>query len=262
MSKETKLSDKLGFMEKKNEEDPHNILSLAGIADAARKNICYQSLLSKLKLENLSLSDLNMTAERLVYNQYNQNVVKEQSEDSLITHNQDIKNAFADFSGVNWKTILLWKQNKYSIKSIAAITCTRKMQVNKSIAKYKRGIKKMWKMRHHINSNKRRRASHDYIEMIKEFWSLPKNQPITIKKIKRYTNSSRKDLEHPSNTTIRSILREELKMNYKILHKCHRKVMTGEHTRLYAESLSLQLTLNLIHYEVIYLDEFSFSSRK
>ena len=101
MSKETKLSDKLGFMQKKNEEDPHNILSLAGIADAARKNICYQSLLSKLKFENLSLSDLNMTAERLVYNQYNQNEVKEQSEDSLITHNQDIKNAFVDFSGVN-----------------------------------------------------------------------------------------------------------------------------------------------------------------
>ena len=98
--------------------------------------------------------------------------------------------------------------------------------------------------------------------MIKEFLFLPKNQSITIKKIKRYMNSSRKDLEHPSNTTISNILREELKMNFKKFHKCHRKVMTGKHTRLFAESLSLKLTLNLIHYEVIYLDEFSFSSRK
>ena len=51
----------------------------------------------------------------------------------------------------------------------------------------------MWKMRHHINSNKRR-ASHDYIETKKEFWSLPKNQPITINKIKRYVNIWKKRL--------------------------------------------------------------------
>ena len=31
----------------------HNILSLAGIADAANKNIFYQSLLLKIKLEDL-----------------------------------------------------------------------------------------------------------------------------------------------------------------------------------------------------------------
>ena len=77
-----------------------------------------------------------MTAGRLIYSQSNQNEIKEQSEDSLITHNLDIKNTLADFSGANRKTILLWKYNKYLIKSIAAITCMRKMQVNKFIAKY------------------------------------------------------------------------------------------------------------------------------
>ena len=50
-------------------------------------------------------------------------------------------------------------------------------------------------------------------------------------------------------------------MNCKTSHKGHRKVITEEHTRLFVESLNLQLALNPIKEEVILLDEFSFSPK-
>ena len=262
MRESIKLLDKPRVMEEIKGDNEDNFLSLAGIADAARKNTEYQSLLSQLEINDLSFNELYLITERFLLDKYNSDEIKEQVGYADITHNLENRKAWVNFSDVNPRIILLWKQNKYSIKSIALIMNTSKEQVNKWIAKYKRGVKKIWKMKQRVNWRKKKRISNDYIESIREYCNLQKNQPITIKKIKSYVHNSGSSVEQSSHTTIRSILRKELKMNYKILHKCHKKVMTNDYTFLIAESLSIQLKLMSIHYEVIYLDEFSFSSRK
>ena len=157
---------------------------------------------------------------------------------------------------------MLWKLNKYSINSIAVQTRTNKEFVNKSISKYRRGVKALWKDNQKKCKVKRKEKTVKYIEMIKDFCSSLHNQPITIRKIKSYLLASNLDKGEPCVTTIGSILRKELGMSYKILHKWHKKVMTTEHANSFAKSLLIQFKLINQDYEIIYLDEFSFSSRK
>ena len=53
-------------------------------------------------------------------------------------------NAKIDFTNVDQQIIMLWKLNKYSINSIAVQTRTNKEFVNKSISKFRRGVKALW----------------------------------------------------------------------------------------------------------------------
>ena len=66
----------------------------------------------------------------------------------------------------------------------------------------------------------------------------------------------------PSKTTIASILKKELGMSYKVLQTKNTKVTKPEQERLFCESLAVQLWLRDAGFELKYVDEFSFSSRK
>ena len=262
MRKSFKLLVKLRVSEKFKSRCINDFNQFFDIADAACKNNVYKYLLSLFELKDLSFDEIYQTANKLLFDKCNFTVLQKLEEYEPNNRNSSSSEKLIDFSKINSRIILLWKLNKYSVKSIAMITNTSKEFVCEWISKYKRGVKKLCKIKQRNSWRKRKIVTNDIIEKIREFCCNPKHQPITIKKIKRCINNQKHTAEFLSYTTVRSILRNELKMSYKILHKCHKKVMTKEHMCLFAESLSLQLKMYYAIYEVIYIDEFSFSSRK
>ena len=134
--------------------------------------------------------------------------------------------------------------------------------VNKNISKYKREVLNLWKINKNKNRKKNKKVTDLHINFIRDFWNSLSNQPITIRKIKAQLHNPIFESEKISQSWIRNILKSDLKMKNKILHKWHKKIMTKESARIFAESLSIQLKLMTINFEIIYMDEFSFSSRK
>ena len=66
----------------------------------------------------------------------------------------------------------------------------------------------------------------------------------------------------PSNSTVGSIMKRKLKMSYHLLEKKQRKVTQEDGVRKFIQAFSLQIQLNKYETELIFIDEFSFSSQK
>ena len=66
----------------------------------------------------------------------------------------------------------------------------------------------------------------------------------------------------PSDTTIRNIMKTKLGMSYRLLEKRHKKSINIEGSRNFIQACALQIELINRELELIYIDEFSFSSRK
>ena len=128
---------------------------------------------------------------------------------------------------------MLWKLNKYSITSIAVQTRTNKEFVNKSISKYRRGVKALWKDNQKKCKKKRKEKTVKYIEMIKDFCSSLYNQPITIRKIKSYLLASNLDKGEPCVTTIGSYFEK----NWEWAIKCY----ISDIKRLWQQSMQIRL---------------------
>ena len=71
-----------------------------------------------------------------------------------------------------------------------------------------------------------------------------------------------KSLKKFSSFNIRKILKNILDFKYKMLHETHPKTFMDENIRQFYESAYLQLKLEAGGFEVIYIDEFSFNTRK
>ena len=93
MRESIKLLDKPRVMEEIKGDNEDNFLSLAGIADAARKNTEYQSLLSQLEINDLSFNELYLITERFLLDKYNSDEIKEQVGYADITHNLENRKA-------------------------------------------------------------------------------------------------------------------------------------------------------------------------
>ena len=87
-------------------------------------------------------------------------------------------------------------------------------------------------------------------------------RPIRIKDIKDYLWPLSSHEKAPHDSTFSMILRKELKMSYKVLQKRNPVKKTRDSIRLNHEAITIQVLLRSNDYELIYIDEFSFSSRK
>ena len=70
------------------------------------------------------------------------------------------------------------------------------------------------------------------------------------------------DIEYVSKTTISKTLKQNLKMSYKKLSKVNIRAFKKENITKMLQSAALLQTLRSSSTEVIYLDEFSFDTRK
>ena len=66
----------------------------------------------------------------------------------------------------------------------------------------------------------------------------------------------------PSDTTIRNIMKTKLRMNYRLLEKKHKKPINNKGSRNFIQACAFQIELANRELELIYIDEFSFSSHK
>ena len=102
----------------------------------------------------------------------------------------------------------------------------------------------------------------DQLEAIKKYWNYPLNRPIKIIDIKNYVWPPDKPQRAPHDSTISRILRTEWRINYKVLQKRNPATKNANNICLFHEAFAIQVFLRARDYELIYIDEFSYSSRK
>ena len=158
--------------------------------------------------------------------------------------------------------IALWKIKRYSVKSICAALWLEKEQVNRIISSFRSIIRKTKRRKRNWRKGARFSVTDDQISRIKQYCDETKNKPIKIKDIKQAVWPAEENRYIPTNSTISSILKNELNMRYKVLQTRNLITKKPENRRLFCQSLALQNILRNANTELIYVDEFNFSSRK
>ena len=231
-----------------------------GIFDAAKHNKLFDSLLSKFELDRMS----NLQIYFSIIQNLDDSIPRKNEIPPIYTND---KNLISEIMKNNTDTqkeievIALKRINWYSIKSICAKTLLPKEKVNQILSKFKY-------LRHPHSDNKsteikRRVVSSDKIMEIKQICEDRKRYPIYSEDIKSALWSSSEKLENsPWKTTICSILKNELDMSYRLLDKKNAKTTKEAGIRDFVQSFSLQIEIQKKGIELIYFDEFSYSSRK
>ena len=101
----------------------------------------------------------------------------------------------------------------------------------------------------------------EYINKVKEIWKQYKDWPIYAKNVRSalWQRDSIKKIQ--SDTTIRNIMKTKFGMSNRLLEKKHKKSINNDGSKNFIQACALQELINR-ELELIYIDEFSFSSRK
>ena len=83
----------------------------------------------------------------------------------------------------------------------------------------------------------------------------------TIKNIKSYLDSEYENLPSISEWSIRKLLKHKFRYSYKKQGLIQKKMLTFDNIRKFYESAAMQILLELIDYELIYVDEFTLNFR-
>ena len=158
--------------------------------------------------------------------------------------------------------IFYCKRLLYSIKFIAAEFAISKEKVCQILSKYKENIKKIWTMNKRKRKGLRHAVEQKHLLAIKNDWVSTIYKPIKIKDIKEYLWPLAKREKAPHNSTISRVLSNELNMSYKVLQKKNPVTRYSSNIRLFHESIAFQTLLRVKGFELIYVDEFHYSSLK
>ena len=155
-------------------------------------------------------------------------------------------------------TIFHWRRYSYSAPSISLLLSIPKEKVKEILSEYKKNVKIA------CNKNRRKRkglrlsVGSDQFQVMKNYWDYPIKRPKKIKDIKEYVWSSNEHEKAPNNSTILRILRNDLKMRYKVLQKRNPITKNANSICLFHEAYPIQVLLRTKNYELIYIDEFSY----
>ena len=233
-----------------------------GISDAAINNRKYTALLAYYRLDNYSNSEIKAT----IFLHFAKSAMesKDRIPDSIVNESSASTKAIPDEKSrdLEERVVALWRVHWYSIKSIWAAMLIRKERVNHILSKYRSLVKKQWRVNKKYNLDKRMKITHEYINKVNEIWQQYKDRPIYAKNVRSalWRRDSREKI--PSDTTIRNIMKTKLGMSYRLLEKKHKKSINNEGSRSFIHACALQIELINRELELIYIDEFSFSSRK
>ena len=248
-------------------DDDENLISSEcqpeiGISDAAQNNKSYDNLISHYGLDVISNSEI---VEEILqkYEYFNNSNHTELIKEILNYSNNDEEIiSYQEQQQSEEEVIALWRINKYSIKSISARTQIPKEIVNKILSKYRRLVKQQCNENKKKRSGKRFVVSPGHIMKIKDYLDYNEHRPICARDVIKAVWAPQDNECSPSDSTIYSILKKEFKMSYRLLEKKHMKSVDHLGTRKFIQAFSLQLKLSRDNIEIIYVDEFSFSSRK
>ena len=232
-----------------------------GITDFWTFNASYKNLVISAEIANIDNKELLNTIKLNLMNLYDFNFRDEILWDSIL--NEENGSTFNNISpnDIEVQVVLLKLIKHYWSQSIAAKTNLTKIKVNKIIAKYKRLLKmqKTRKLKSIWISYLTIKDHH--IEQMKKYVDSIHNTPVKIEMIKNAVWPKNSETKPPWNSTISKILKNKLNMSYKVLHKWNIKRKEKLNKRVFIESLYLQTKLRTNEIEIIYIDEFKFSSR-
>ena len=113
-----------------------------------------------------------------------------------------------------------------------------------------------------LSYNKRKTKFNDeHIEWIGDYIKNHENQHYTINMIMQAFNDHFGDAWTLSASTLRDIIKNKLWMRFRKIEKANTKTYRTTNVRLLWESMALQWELQYLGYELIFIDEFSWSSR-
>ena len=118
-------------------------------------------------------------------------------------------------NNVKVDVIMMWRFKRYSIKSISAKSWLPREQVNNIISKYRSIVKRLGKKKRNLRKGTLLAVTIDQISGIKAFRDKTKDKPIKIRNIKLAVWPPGWIEKTPSNSTISSILKKELRMKNK-----------------------------------------------
>ena len=134
--------------------------------------------------------------------------------------------------------------------------------VNKILSKYRRLVKQQCNENKKKRSGKRFVVSSEHIMKIKDYLDYNEHRPICARDVIKAVWAPQDNECSPLDSTFYSILKKEFKMSYRLLEKKYMKSVYHLGKRKFIQIFSLQLKLSRDNIEIIYVDEFSFSSRK
>ena len=134
--------------------------------------------------------------------------------------------------------------------------------VNRILSKYRSLVRKQCQINKKQNFGRRLKVTPEHIDKMREVWERQWDKPIYIRDVKDAVWPALRSSDIPSNSIVSSIMKRELKMSYHLLEKKHRKATLEEGVRKFIQAFALQIELNKSEIELIFIDEFSFSSRK
>ena len=233
-----------------------------GIIDGSKLNFAYKELIESLGISKISNQELKKSINNHLTNNLGINLqlwIKFLEEDNNSDCDMMID---SNKPSVSVEAIFLWRRYGYSIKSIAAMLSIAKEKVNEILVKYRKNVKIVCYKNKRKTKGLRISTGTDQLEAIKKYWNHPLNRPIKIKDIKNYVWPPDKPERAPHDSTISRILRTEWRMSYKVLQKRNPATKNANNIRLFHEAFAIQVFLRARDYELIYIDEFSYSSRK
>ena len=250
------------WSEDEDEENSENAEIPFGIIDGSNINSAYSELIESLEISKMTNQEIRTFVKNSLINNFKINIPVwlKISEDEKKA-NEDMEN---DSNGNRTAidVVFYWRRFHYSIKSIAAKLSISKEKVREILSKYKAKVKKIWIKNKRNSKGLRYAIKSSHLNAIKDYWVATVNNPIKIKNIKEHVWPRTKWEKAPHNSTISRILHNELNMSYKVLQRKNPITRTSNNVRLFHESIAVQTLLRIKGYELIYVDEFHYSSLK
>ena len=242
--------------EKLDENLPH------GLMDGSLQNSPYKELRAMLGIDAMSNEKIRRSVKDKLINTFGIKIPD--SNENLRRWFVDDENEKIDDSEfrTSMQAVYLWRYARYSVKSIAATLLIPKEKVHQILTNYRASARKLSKEKKRIRKGVRSSVDSQQVQSIKQYWEETTKRPIKIRDIKHYVWPISQEQKPPHNSTISRILKKELGMSFKVLQKRNPKTRQEENVRLFHEAIAIQVFLREKDFELIYIDEFSYSSKK
>ena len=137
-----------------------------------------------------------------------------------------------------------------------------KEEVQETIARYKTRVRLLWKKNRREAAERQRVIDQEHLKAIDGYLEESKGHVVTLQKKKAHIAYAFPCLHQPSRSSIRNILKRKQNYSYKNLKSEIKNSLSLPKFNYFIQNAILQLKLDQLNVELIYLDEFSYSPRK
>ena len=239
-------------------DSPTNIIPV-GIADGAKRNKEFKHVLDLFDV--VSLSNIEIIKKFEVEYWPNPNKLSPQiTTPSEFELSPDYDSLLKQVDQQTQRFVAeLHEDKRYSIQTLSSIFSLDSFVVNRIIKRTRKilAIKKKVLAR----SSRQRKLNATHIDFIRQLLTSAKSNFLSINSIKKKLLTNFEEISDISDTTVRKIVSKDLRFRFKKLDKIEPKTMTKDSIRSFLENSLILLEIQSQCIEVVYIDEFTVSSR-